>query len=132
MDNWLLISVLILLCLVWLLLLRNFKAALLHKDKNSSSTNPRARTYHSVSINPCSQACKCISCFKGRRLLANEATELPIYGCTNPECTCTYIHHEDRRDGDDRRFKSLIMESLFSKKDHRFKKGGERRRQNLA
>ena len=131
MENWLFISILILLFTAGLWLHRNSKAALSHKHKSVSSTKPHTNTYQGASIHACSQACEHVSHLQCKRFLASKITQLPVYGCTNPECSCTYVHLDDRRSADDRRYKSTIMESVFSANENRFAKI-ERRKHSFS
>lgn len=129
MENWLFIFILILLCSAWLWLHQNSKAALSHKYKSVSSTKPHAKTYHGASIHLCEQACEPVSHLQGKRFLASEVSALPVYGCTNPRCACTYIHLDDRRSGDVRRHghASIKMEGVFSENEHRFTRTDRRK-----
>jgi hypothetical protein len=131
MEKLLLLIILILLCIVLFWMYRNSNARLVHKKKSPFSTKPRAKTYHGTSINLCSQACDPVSAFKGKRFLPSEISELPISGCTNPVCTCTYLHHDDRRSKDDRRYPSLVMTGFYNAKEHRSSKS-DRRKQSFA
>ena len=119
MDNWLFILILILLCSIWLWLHHSVSNSS-HKHKTPSPTKRRPKSYHGVTIHPCHQACEYVNRLKGKRFLASEVAELPIYGCANPECcSCTYIHHDDRRTGEDRRYPSIAMQAVFSEKEQR-------------
>jgi len=59
--------------------------------------------FHAVSIrvgaNPCSNARR----LHGQRFLSAAAPQLPVVGCDAAICECRFIHHGDRRAGDDRR-----------------------------
>lgn len=112
MENWLFISVFILLCPVWLWI--QYSASNSSHELNSPAPAKRhSMKYHSVSVHPCSHSCESIRKVKKRRFLSREAPTLPIFGCTNQECTCTYTHYNDRRhrDGYDRRFISGFPEN---------------------
>lgn len=58
--------------------------------------------YHAVSVQPCLMACERIRPLTGKRYLSREAPALPVSGCTNRQCRCRYVHHDDRR-ADERR-----------------------------
>lgn len=60
------------------------------------------RTYHCVEIRRGTHACKAVQSLGSTRFLSDEAPRLPVPGCTAAQCTCSFIHHDDRRD-DDRR-----------------------------
>jgi len=53
--------------------------------------------HHAVSVAPGRRCCALAREVCGERFLSREAPPLPLKGCTQPECTCRYIHHEDRR-----------------------------------
>lgn len=59
--------------------------------------------FHAVSIrfgaNPCSKAKR----LHAQRFLSEAAPRLPMDGCDAANCDCRFIHHADRRAGDDRR-----------------------------
>lgn len=59
--------------------------------------------FHAVSIrfgaNPCSKARH----LHGQRFLSEAAPRLPMDGCDAANCDCRFVHHADRRAGDDRR-----------------------------
>lgn len=131
MENWIFIFLVILLFCVWLWLHYRSKLDLSHKQHQSTHpSETHVKTYHATSIHLCSAPCKCVLPLKGKRFLANEVTALPVQGCTNQKCTCTYVHHEDRRSGDDRRVPSISMANVYSAKEHRMRK--ERRKQSFA
>jgi len=131
MENWIFISTIILLLSVWLWLHHRSKSDLSHEHKSIPIAKPHVKTYHATSIHPCSKACESVNSLKEKRFLLSEVAALPVQGCTNPNCDCTYIHHEDRRNGDDRRVPSITMENVFSANEHRTTKV-ERRKQSLA
>jgi hypothetical protein len=77
--------------------------------------------YHAVSVKPgllcCTQATK----LRQRRFLSRAAPALPLPGCNMPkECSCCFLKHADRRQGDRRLF--------GAQRDVRFYSGTERRR----
>ena len=111
MENWLFIAILILLPSIWLWL---------HYFKSRKHTVLRShQTYHGVTIHPCSTACDKVKSLDRIRFLAREVTSLPVLGCTTKECTCTYVHHKDRRNGEDRRIAGITMQGVFIENEHR-------------
>jgi hypothetical protein len=62
-------------------------------------TNP----YHAVSIKGGPGCYQTAQNFGNQRFLSNEAPPLPQPTCNVGACECRYVHHEDRRDGVDRR-----------------------------
>lgn len=129
MNNWLFISLFLALCSIWLWLHYSAKSAQKHDTISPTKIKP-PKNYHAISIDLCSQPCRCVCDIRGQRFLANEAPEMPIYGCTNPQCTCAYSHHDDRRNGDDRRYPSITMEGVFAQRELRHK--SDRRKHGFA
>ena len=134
MDNWLFISLFIVLCATgWWLYYAGAKSV--HKQHTASSPgpslSPSSKNYRGVSLHLGDHACECVCHVRGQRFLASDAPALPIYGCTNPECDCTYVHHEDRRSGEDRRHLSLTMEGVIANNEHRHSHKADRRSNNL-
>jgi hypothetical protein len=62
-------------------------------------TNP----YHAVSIKGGPACYQTAQKFGSQRFLSAEAPPLPQPTCNVRACECRYVHHEDRRDGLDRR-----------------------------
>lgn len=62
-------------------------------------TNP----YHAVSIKAGSCCHQTAQKYGRQRFLSGEAPPLPQPTCNVGACECRYVHHEDRRDGADRR-----------------------------
>lgn len=120
MNDWLyLLLIPALLALVWFWpepkSVRRGQSAKQHTDSN----------YHAVSIHPCSHACAAVRALRGKRFLTNEVMSLPISGCDEPRCQCTYKHYADRRAGEERRRASMVMHKHFSNDEQR--RGGDRR-----
>jgi len=66
-------------------------------------TNP----YHAVSIKA-GPSCRQTELRYGlRRYLAQEAPSIPLPTCDIKNCRCRYLHHEDRRDGFERRHRNV-------------------------
>lgn len=131
MENWIFIFTIVLLMSVWLWLHHRSKSDLPHEHESTRINQAHVKTYHATSIHACPKACKSVQLLQKKRFLANEVSALPVQGCTNPNCSCTYVHHEDRRCGEDRRVPSITMENVFSAHEHRMAKV-ERRKQSLA
>jgi len=62
-------------------------------------TNP----YHAVSIKAGASCRQTALRYGLHRYLAQEAPSIPLPTCDTKNCRCRYLHHEDRRDEDDRR-----------------------------
>jgi hypothetical protein len=59
--------------------------------------------YPAVSIRCASGACAGAKSLKGRRYLGDEAPVLPLAECASSRCDCRYVHHVDRRTGNNDR-----------------------------
>ena len=82
------------------------------KPKNSTNVRPAERgrisqgtksKFHAVSLRFPASACGAAKAMEGRRFLSTAAPQLPLPECDVLECKCRFIHHDDRRKGDDRR-----------------------------
>jgi hypothetical protein len=83
--------------------------SLLNKARNLLRTSPAepaaaapaakkiSTAHHAVSIAPGPRCCAQAREQQGQRFLSREAPPLPLQGCSQPNCSCRYIHHEDRR-----------------------------------
>jgi hypothetical protein len=59
--------------------------------------------YRAVSIRFRSNACEAVKRLAGKRFLTPEVPPLPLPRCRCERCECRYLHHADRRRGEDRR-----------------------------
>ena len=59
--------------------------------------------FHAVSIKYTSGACAAARNLKGKRFLSSAAPRIPLPDCDVLDCKCRFLHHKDRRDGEDRR-----------------------------
>jgi hypothetical protein len=80
-------------------------------------TNP----YHAVSIEAGASCCRTAKMYGGRRYLSPEAPAIPLPTCDTKNCRCRYVHHEDRRELDDRRHRDIWDQNS------RLAKGADRR-----
>ena len=71
--------------------------------KERARENNAPHPYHAVSIHYRMNACEAAKQLTDKRFLSNEAPKLPLPECTASTCQCRYGHHEDRRDGEERR-----------------------------
>lgn len=74
----------------------------------ASAATPAARRkppggFHGVTVRPCLEACQAAQAVAGERFLSKDAPALPLPGCNQARCDCTYGHYSDRRDRGDRR-----------------------------
>jgi len=78
-------------------------AARRKKYRAASAAKRGARSsYHCVEVRTGVPACEAAQHLGNVRFLSQDAPHLPMSGCTEQTCTCSYIHHDDRRE-DDRR-----------------------------
>jgi hypothetical protein len=90
------------------------------RSKSSPATaHKNIELFHAVSIKACPNACASVKKLKGKSFLANEVSQLPLSECNHKACTCSYIHHKDRRDNDDRRYLSSVMSGIYIDKEQR-------------
>ena len=68
--------------------------------------------FRGVSLKQGSQACEQARAIGNRRFLPGQLGQLPLDGCDSPNCSCKFVHHEDRRDmvGDKRALSALRTE----------------------
>jgi hypothetical protein len=63
----------------------------------------KSAAFHAVSIRLGPNACRPAQEMSGKRFLSGAAPRIPFPECDVLECKCRFVHHEDRREGDDRR-----------------------------
>lgn len=59
--------------------------------------------FHAVSLKSPPNACNAAKAMEGERILSADAPLIPLADCDSPSCKCRFVHHKDRRAGDDRR-----------------------------
>ena len=102
MDVPLMALLLVLLLAIWLFIRSRQSSE--SKDEQPATRSSKANTaYHAVSIKFSNSACNAAKDMEGRRFLSTAAPKLPLAGCQNPDCSCRFVHHRDRRAGKDRR-----------------------------
>lgn len=83
-----------------------------HRPKSAPKARPVERrpaltqpdsSFHAVSLKFPPTACEAAKAMDGRRFLSSAAPRLPLPECKSLECKCRFVHHKDRRIGDDRR-----------------------------
>jgi hypothetical protein len=104
MDNWLFTSVFVLLGSIWFWMKHTTHSS---TQNHVTADKTPSNNFHGISIHPCSHPCNKVCSMGKVRFLSDESPNLPIDGCSNQQCTCTYIHHQDRRLNKDRRLKFL-------------------------
>lgn len=125
MNDWLYLLVIpALLVLVWFWP----EPRTTRSSRRKSSDSEPHKSFHAVSIEPCSHACAAARALRGKRFLTNEVMSLPVSGCDEARCQCTYKHYADRRVGEERRRASIAMRQRFTNYEQRH--GGDRRRRH--
>jgi hypothetical protein len=125
MDDWLYLLVIpALLVLVWFWPEPKTSRA----SRSKSQDAEQRKAFHAVSIEPCSHACSAAKALRGKRFLTHEVMSLPVSGCDEARCQCTYKHYADRRIGEERRRASIAMREHFTNYEQR--RGGDRRRRH--
>lgn len=71
--------------------------------KTRSRVAVKSTPYHAVSIKFAPNACASAKAMDGKRFLSGAAPRLPLPECDVLDCKCRFVHHADRRTGDDRR-----------------------------
>jgi hypothetical protein len=92
----------VLLLVVWLFIRRR-QTADTEKNRPSTRGSSSNTAFHAVSIRFANSACEAARDMAGRRFLATAAPKLPLPECDVLECNCRFVHHKDRRTGQDRR-----------------------------
>lgn len=99
MQNWLMIGVLFVLCiLIFLLLARRGKA-----NRVVMARGDRPRSYRAVAIRAAAIHCSAAKAVYGKRFLTTEAPSIPLPSCDCSTCACIYVHFVDRRRAHQRR-----------------------------
>jgi hypothetical protein len=114
------------LVLIWLILKPKRRYS---SSKHASHETPRHGQYAGVSIIPCKQACQVACSTKSKAYLLKDSPHLPLNGCDkHAECTCHFIHLEDRRRNEDRRAMTIVMKDIYHGMERRsIKRFGRRR-----
>ena len=81
-------------------LLKRAKALFGRSEPEARPAAPKkpAKPYHAVTIAPGPRACAAAEQLLNRRFLSRLAPVLPLKACSNTDCTCRYVHYDDRRD----------------------------------
>ncbi len=94
-------------------------------SRTAGTARPTER-FAAVEIRPRSGACRAAHALEGQRYLANKPPALPLAGCTQTRCDCTFVKLSDRR-ADDRRFAAGgLGAALFNKLERRLRGAGRR------
>lgn len=97
------IVVFIALLVVYLLLKQRSGTNNVRPDVRRKAIAQPSASFHAVSLKIASDACEAAKRMQGRRFLSSAAPRIPLRDCDVLECKCKFVHHKDRRSGDDRR-----------------------------
>jgi hypothetical protein len=98
------------------------------KGQNSRKTRVRdpkrpSESYQCVELRYGRDACDAVKRIGDKRFLSGEAPEIPLAGCNAAKCSCSYVHHQDRRHSDRRHpFPKLASAPPAAVGDRRTKK----------
>ena len=97
------------------LLVLAIAAFMIYRGRRSSATGTKGppnkpvdllattSKFHAVSIRTGLIACDAARALHGERFLSAAAPPIPLQGCDVANCQCKFVHHADRRSGEDRR-----------------------------
>ncbi|MDH5356620.1 MAG: hypothetical protein OEY09_19415 [Gammaproteobacteria bacterium] len=71
--------------------------------------------------------CRQVELIEGKLFLLAEAPTLPLAQCDSKECSCKYMHLDDRRAGDDRRESNEYDDVLYRQSNPERRSGKGRR-----
>jgi hypothetical protein len=127
----------ILLILILLTLYAVFKAfkangGLAREKKIEPSPNIQPKNnYHAVSVVPCEKSCNAASRASKETFLSTDLPRLPLASCDKIlDCQCRFIHYDDRRQNEDRRSGSIVLQNTFAGKENRKQQKRDRRKSN--
>lgn len=97
------IIVIVLLLAAYTFVRRQKPASNVRPDSHRRVGTQQDTTFHAVSLKFPATACEAAKAMEGRRFLSSAAPRIPLPECDVLECKCRFVHHKDRRAGDDRR-----------------------------
>lgn len=93
------------------------------------STQGASHPYRAAEIVTGNCACEAVESRAGTRMLLSEVPLLPLPDCTSPNCGCSYVRFNDRRDGDeDRRLLHRFRTDMFTISGNEERREGDDRR----
>jgi hypothetical protein len=102
MNLFTMFLILALLVAIWWLVRKRREAVA--EDQSSQVREKSKNTqFHAVSIKYTGRACESAKDLSGRRFLATAAPKLPLPDCDVLDCSCRFVHHQDRRAQKERR-----------------------------
>tara|TARA_R110002049_G_scaffold67693_5_gene175756 strand:- start:3912 stop:4355 length:444 start_codon:yes stop_codon:yes gene_type:complete len=103
--------------------------ARVHEKHGRHSGPERDSPYRAAEIVVAQGACEPVRALAGTRYLLREVPHIPVTDCASRKCTCTYIHHPDRRNMDgDRRAHYDTLTNAYTTTGHSERRGSNGRR----
>lgn len=90
---------------------------------STTSEQSENTRWRSVTIRPGLIACEHATAIREQVFASREAPGLPLANCSEADCRCHYVFHEDRRSGLDRRAE---LDRLYGRRDDRRRSPGRR------
>ena len=103
-------------------------------EERRKPASHQSTQFHAVSLKLARNACDAARAMEGRRFLSNAAPRIPLPDCDAAECNCRFVHHKDRRSGEDRRDPSVAAPNpdATSRNDERVANAGTIRRKTCS
>ncbi|HSB96753.1 MAG TPA: hypothetical protein VLC91_09900 [Spongiibacteraceae bacterium] len=79
----------------------------------ASGTDNHSLKYRAVSIHCKEGACEAAKALADKRFLTSAAPSIPLPNCDKTRCQCSYTHHNDRRNDDERRSVHGLQTELY-------------------
>lgn len=95
----------------------------MRQEKTKSEARPRAPRFSAVEIRSLGVPCAAALALDGQRFLAHQSPPLPLVGCTNKHCDCTFAKLSDRRSDERRWGHTGLSAAMFAKGERREQSG---------
>jgi len=98
-------------------------------EEKVAEPEPVKNKFRGVQVIPCSNACKSAISISKMVFLEAELSRLPLVSCDQAyHCKCKFKYFDDRRQNEDRRSSSKVLQDVFNGDEHRVKKKKGRRK----
>lgn len=98
----------------------------------TASQRPVKNRWKAVKVEKGLFCCQKVELIVDKVFLVDEAPVLPLAQCDSKECSCKYIHLDDRREEDDRRESTEYADALYGRDNSDRRKGKGRRATDMA
>lgn len=92
------------------------KQSIITRPKTTNQRPVKSR-WRAVKVEHGLFCCRQVESMVGKVFLVDEAPALPLAQCKSKECSCKYIHLEDRREEDERRDSTEYVDTLYGQND---------------